>query len=101
MRNIQPVAGAVRVVNLPSEYAVRAWPGDREIDLLWIDGDHSADAARTDWQLWTPLVAQGGRVALHDATTHPGVMALAAWVESSPHWRLLNAAGTVKVYGRA
>ena len=39
------------------------------IDFLFIDGDHSYDGVRKDWDDWTPLVREGGRVALHDA--HP------------------------------
>jgi hypothetical protein len=45
------------------------------VDFLFIDGDHSYDGVRRDWDDWTPLVREGGRVALHDA--HPE----AAWPE--------------------
>lgn len=39
----------------------------RPIDFLFIDGDHEFEAVRTDWQMWTPHLAHGGHVALHDA----------------------------------
>lgn len=42
----------------------------REIDLLMIDGDHSYDGVRTDFDLYAPLVAKGGFVAFHDILTH-------------------------------
>src|SRR5262249_52045312 len=37
------------------------------IDFLFIDGDHSWDAIARDWADWTPHVAPGGLVALHDS----------------------------------
>ena len=36
------------------------------IDLLFIDGDHSYDGVKRDFELYTPLVADGGLVAFHD-----------------------------------
>ena len=55
----------------------------RPVDLLFIDGDHTADGVRTDWVLWSPLVRPGGLIALHDTVPNPprhepGVVALAA-----------------------
>jgi len=35
-------------------------------DFVFIDGDHSYDGVRADWQIWTPLVRPGGLVAFHD-----------------------------------
>lgn len=39
---------------------------DESIGLLWIDGDHSYEAVRADFEQWFPLLAEGGFVALHD-----------------------------------
>ena len=36
-----------------------------KIDFLFIDGDHSYDGVKRDWQLYVPLVSSG-IVALHD-----------------------------------
>lgn len=44
----------------------RRWSGG-EIDLVFIDGDHSTEACREDWDVWHPHVRQGGAVAFHDA----------------------------------
>lgn len=38
----------------------------RLIDCLFIDGDHSYDGARQDFQMYSPLVRRGGLVAFHD-----------------------------------
>lgn len=38
----------------------------RELDLLFIDGDHSADGVRRDYEMYAPLIRDGGIIALHD-----------------------------------
>jgi predicted O-methyltransferase YrrM len=52
-----------------SDEAARGWDGG-SIDLVFIDGDHSREAARLDWELWSPLVREGGTVVFHDAREH-------------------------------
>ena len=37
------------------------------LDLVFIDGDHSEAGVQTDWEDWSPHVAEGGRVVFHDA----------------------------------
>jgi predicted O-methyltransferase YrrM len=37
------------------------------VDFIFIDGDHTYDGLRVDWTGWSPLVAPGGVVALHDS----------------------------------
>jgi predicted O-methyltransferase YrrM len=37
------------------------------IDFLFIDGEHSYDGLRGDWEAWSGLVTRGGIVALHDS----------------------------------
>jgi predicted O-methyltransferase YrrM len=44
----------------------RAWSGP-PVDLVFIDGDHSPEACREDWDVWHPHVKPGGAVAFHDA----------------------------------
>ena len=44
----------------------RRWNGG-EVDLVFIDGDHSPEACREDWDVWHPHVRVGGAVAFHDA----------------------------------
>jgi len=38
----------------------------RKIDVLFIDGDHSYDGAKKDFQMYHHLVRDGGLIALHD-----------------------------------
>jgi len=39
---------------------------DGPIDVLFIDGDHSAAGVRRDYELYAPLVRPGGLIAFHD-----------------------------------
>jgi predicted O-methyltransferase YrrM len=48
-----------------SQDAGRRWT--EALDFVFIDGDHSADACREDWELFSACVAPGGVVVLHDA----------------------------------
>ena len=44
----------------------RTWEGG-PVDLVFIDGDHRPDACQEDWDVWSPHVPAGGRVAFRDA----------------------------------
>jgi len=44
-----------------------------KIDLLFIDGDHSYAGEMADYQLYSPLVRDGGIIALHDTHSIPDV----------------------------
>jgi len=39
---------------------------NRNIDFLFIDGDHSYQGVKSDFVTYSPLVAEGGMIALHD-----------------------------------
>jgi predicted O-methyltransferase YrrM len=39
--------------------------------MLFIDGGHTEEAARTDYQAWAPFVATGGVLAIHDVFPDP------------------------------
>ncbi|HEV7162559.1 MAG TPA: class I SAM-dependent methyltransferase [Solirubrobacteraceae bacterium] len=49
-----------------SHEASRSWSGV-EVELLFIDGDHSEQGCELDWSSWQRFVAPGGRVVFHDA----------------------------------
>ena len=62
------------VLRLPSVEAAEMFrPG--ELDLAFIDGDHSYEGAKADIKAWTPIVREGGILAGHDYYTRwPGVV---------------------------
>jgi predicted O-methyltransferase YrrM len=74
--------GVGRLVNemvMTSREALERWDG-RAIDLLWVDGDHSYEAARFDLEAWGEFVRPGGVAAAHDYSERfPGVVR--AWDE--------------------
>jgi predicted O-methyltransferase YrrM len=43
------------------------------LDLLFIDGDHTYEGVRSDFEMYSPLVTKGGIVVFHDILDHdPG-----------------------------
>jgi predicted O-methyltransferase YrrM len=40
--------------------------GGKPVDLLFIDGDHTYEGVKKDWEMYSPLVRQGGMIAFHD-----------------------------------
>lgn len=57
--------GDVEWIRAYSTEAVKGWT--RPIDFLLIDGDHSYDATKRDFEDWSPHMAPGGVIAFHDA----------------------------------
>lgn len=45
---------------------VKDYLGERKIDLLFIDGDHEYEGVKKDFELYSPLVRQGGIIGFHD-----------------------------------
>jgi len=42
----------------------------RDIDFLFIDGDHSYEGVKADYEIYSPLVGKGGLIAFHDICEH-------------------------------
>ena len=40
------------------------------LDFLFIDGDHTLDGVRQDYEMYSPLVKPGGAIVFHDICTH-------------------------------
>jgi predicted O-methyltransferase YrrM len=64
---------AVRWVRTTGEAAARLYREEMgpPVELVFIDGDHSYDGLSRDWHAWSPLVAPGGVVCLHDSRSTP------------------------------
>lgn len=56
----------------------------RQIDLLHIDGDHTYEGVKQDYEMYSPLVRSGGLIVFHDITEHfwqPTVQVRPFWDE--------------------
>lgn len=74
---------------------VDEWLNDGDaFDFAFIDGDHSYDGVKRDFELYRPMVRPGGLVAFHDTVPNadrhePGVVAFVhelKWQFSSVEW---------------
>jgi len=77
-----------------------AEPPPGELALLFIDGDHSYEGAKADFDRWSAFVRPGGHVLLHDAVdtggygnVYPGVARLAG--EIGAGWERQPGAGSI------
>jgi predicted O-methyltransferase YrrM len=60
--------GAVRWVRSTAVEAAAAYAATEEpAEFVFIDADHSYAGVVNDWRAWSPLVAIGGIVCLHDS----------------------------------
>jgi predicted O-methyltransferase YrrM len=69
LRNAK-VENLVEFHQMRSQQLAPLWRRDRKIRLLWIDGDHSYEGAKSDFDLFSPFLADGAIVALHDCFKH-------------------------------
>lgn len=58
-------AGHVQLVHAPSVDAGHAWL-QGPVALLFVDGLHTADAVRADWEAWRPHLTENAVVVFHD-----------------------------------
>lgn len=54
----------VRLVNLPSHTVSPGWK--EPVGMLWIDGDHSYEAVKRDFECWRPHLVPGAIVVFDD-----------------------------------
>jgi hypothetical protein len=78
----------------------------RPVAFLFIDGGHGIDAARNDYQAWTPHVTVGGLLAIHDVFSDPKLGGQAPYEQiyipavSSGSFVEISATGSLRVLKR-
>jgi predicted O-methyltransferase YrrM len=89
---VELIVGDSRIVELPAS----------PIDILFIDGDHSYEGARTDADRWGPNVREGGHLLFHDAVdtggygnVYPGVQRAVAEFIRGSSFAEARGAGTI------
>lgn len=96
-----------------SAEVVLAWAEAKpnKIDLLFIDGDHSINGSRADFENWTPFVKVGGFMAAHDCAcaTNPlphhlhfdVTHSLSAWYwQNGASWKLVKTVDSLMIFER-
>lgn len=53
--------------------------GERPIDFLFIDGDHTYAGVRRDFEVYSRRVAEGGLIAFHDIVPRPDDPKIEVW----------------------
>ena len=91
------VAHRVEMHQQYSADLARTWPAGRKLRLLWIDGDHTYRGAKTDFDLFSPFLADGAIVAMHDVLHHHGGPArvFAEDILLSPHFGAAGFSGSI------
>jgi len=59
------------VIGLVGPSTVVASHFSQPLDLVFIDGGHAREAAWADYECWSPKVASGGRLLIHDVFADP------------------------------
>ncbi len=57
--------------NINTLQKIKSILGDRKLDFLFIDGDHTYNGVKRDFELYGQLVRKGGIIAFHDIAPHP------------------------------
>jgi predicted O-methyltransferase YrrM len=52
--------------NIETLKKIKAILKDNKVDFLFIDGDHSYEGVKKDFEMYSPLVRKGGIIAFHD-----------------------------------
>jgi len=87
------VSEYVNPIMASSREAAALW--EQPIRLLFIDGDHSYEASKEDFESWSPFVVPGGLIAFHDIGHWPGVTQFyAELLSNAPNYtQILGVAG--------
>lgn len=73
--------------------AVKESLGGRHIDLLFIDGDHTYEGVKADFEMYSPLVRPAGLIVFHDiviSPPHPDCRVYEFWGEVKARYRSIE-----------
>ena len=83
-------------------------PPPAPLELLFVDGDHSYEGAKADFERWGAFVRPGGHLLFHDAVdtggygnVYPGVARLVGEVERAGGWSRQPGAGSIAHFAKA
>lgn len=83
-------------------------PPPAPLELLFVDGDHSYEGAKADFDRWGAFVRPGGHLLFHDAVdtggygnVYPGVSRAVAEVDAGGGWLRRPGAGSIAHFVKA
>jgi len=76
-----------------SQDVVKNW--NKPIEFLWIDGDHTYEGAKRDFDLFVPFLVDGGVVAFHDSYSVVVQKVLKDCIFTSKYYSDTGIAGTI------
>jgi hypothetical protein len=89
----------VRLINLSSQYVTPNW--DKNVALLWIDGDHTYTAVKRDVQCWLPHLTSDAKVVFDDSTNPElGPKQVVEELLASRHFTEIQRVGKVRALQR-
>jgi predicted O-methyltransferase YrrM len=100
--------GLDRKVHLLVADSRTADPPPEPLELLFVDGDHSYEGAKADFERWRAFLRPGGHLLFHDAVdtggygnVYPGVARLVRELDGAPAWRREAGAGSIAHFRKA
>jgi predicted O-methyltransferase YrrM len=81
----------IEIITGRFEEVAKTW--DKPIDILHIDGLHTYDNVRSDYETWTPFLRDGGIVLMHDTISFPDEVGKLYNNINLPKLNLKNSAG--------
>jgi predicted O-methyltransferase YrrM len=82
-------------------------PPSTDLELLFVDGDHTYEGAKADYDRWSAFVRPGGHLLFHDAVdpggygnVYPGVSRLVAEITRGDGWKRQPDAGSIAHFVR-
>lgn len=76
-----------------SENAIKNFT--EKIEFLFIDGDHSYEAVKLDFELWNPLLINGGIISFHDTNLIGPRKVVWEYVINSKHFKNVGRANSI------
>jgi predicted O-methyltransferase YrrM len=70
---------------------------NKPIDILWIDGDHSANGSKLDFDNYAPLVSSDGMIFMHDIAPSGRETNVPAWCGVNQTLKSIEASGAYDV----
>lgn len=94
------LSGVVEAIVSGSQEAAAAWSGSAR--MIFIDGDHSYQGTKSDFEAWFPHVAETGLICFHDYQNSHYLDGVTKFIEEEvnvhPNMRFLHRANSLMTY---